>query len=168
MSKAKELPGVQPSESVVPKMTNSGLLIGLLLGPLGVLIAASIAMENAAGGQWEDFWFVVILISLLAAVVGLIVAIPLGVKLRKAISTANRNIAESLRWEYGFTVDRPKTLIQTDKATVGLNLYDIPATDQYGRPVNIRIRPDETGTKVVASICEEHPTPAANHRYRRH
>ncbi|MCC3290916.1 LapA family protein [Arthrobacter sp. zg-Y1110] len=168
MSKAKEVPGVQPSESLVPKVTSSWVLMGMLGGPGIGLVLAGVAMDETEGGPAEEFWFVLVLVFLLAAFVGLVVSIPLIVKLRKAISAANRNIAESLRWQYGFTVDRPKTLILTDKAPVRLNPFDIPATDTYGRPVNIRISPDETGTKVVATICEEHPTPAANHPYERH
>ncbi|MCC9204982.1 hypothetical protein [Arthrobacter sp. zg-Y769] len=168
MSKAKELSGVDPSESVVPKVANAWLVTGLLGGPGIGVVLAGVAMDETEGGPAEEFWFVLFLVFLLAALVGLVVSIPLIVKLRKALSVANRNIAESLRWQYGFTVDHPKTLILTDKSKPRLNPYDIPATDTYGRPVNIRISPDETGTKVVASICEEHPTPAANHPYERH
>ncbi|UWX98455.1 hypothetical protein N2K95_07365 [Arthrobacter zhaoxinii] len=168
MSKAKEIPGVQPSESLVPRVAAPWLAVVLAIASIVGMIFASETMDDPQVEGDEDWLMLGIVFLLIVFVVSLVVLIKVGVSAKRKLSAANGRIAESLRWQYGFTVDRPKTLILTDQSKPRLNPYDVPATDQYRRPVNIRISPDETGTKVVASICEEHPTPEDNHPHERH
>ena len=168
MFQAKELSGLEPSESLLPKLTTPWVAIALAIASIAGMIFASETMTGSMGEGYEDLLMLGIIILLVVYLVSFAVIIKVGVAARRKLSAAKGRIAESLRWQYGFTVERPKTLIVNLQSKTALNPYDIPATDEYGRRVNIRISPDETGTKVVAAICAEHPDPSANNRYQRH
>ncbi|MCQ1957502.1 hypothetical protein NNX39_13450 [Arthrobacter sp. zg-Y826] len=168
MSKAKEIPGVEAGETLVPKVPAPWLAIVLAIASIGGMIVASELMGDPKAEGYKDLLMLGIIILLAVYIASFAVIIKAGVAAKRKLSAAKGRIAEMLRQEHGYTVDHPKTLILTVQSKTTLNPYDIPATDTYGRPVNIRISPDETGTKVVASICEEHPDPSANNRSRRH
>ncbi|MCC9204980.1 hypothetical protein [Arthrobacter sp. zg-Y769] len=168
MSKAKEIPGVEAGESLVPKVPAPWLAIVLMIASIAGMIFASETRGNPNAEGVENVLMLGILVLLVVYVVSVVVLIRAGIAGKRKLAAAKGRIADMLRQEHGYTVEHPKTLILNLKSTNTLNPYDIPATDTYGRPVNIRISPDETGTKVVASICEEHPDPTTNSRYRRH
>lgn len=157
MSKVKKVPGVEPSEGLVPKLTNPWLLMALLLLPLLCSMPVIVISGSSTSDAVMMFWLVVLLVLLLTTVVCWVIAVRLVITLVKKLSAANRNIAESIQREYGFTVVYPKAIILTDRNRPRLNPHDIEATDTHGRQVYIRISPDETGTRVVASLAKKDP-----------
>ncbi|MCQ2001028.1 hypothetical protein [Arthrobacter zhaoxinii] len=106
MSKAKEIPGIQPSETLVPRVTAPWLAVVLAIASIVGMILASETMDDPKVEGYEDWLMLGIVFLLIVFVVSLVVLIKVGVSATRKLSAAKGRIAESLRWHYGFTVDR--------------------------------------------------------------